>query len=471
MELEKIKNAFNTVNGQFFPGQLSSRLYMRTDDIDRKYLVAFHERFHYLQNVFTPYGHLKWGVHRNITSEIVSAWNGLTVQMKKPKKIPIYEYMNDGDIDSLKILSTVYFQDLLQKLANITDVLVLSEEELEINGISKDRLLPKIIVDNKEYLLNGIDIIESFAKFEEALLGWCFEERDLNEIINPDKLDPRYYIALYFFVNELGMERLYEFPIVCELALAFSHLPRCNEEESLHMCHPGWRFLKIVDFLKKYPDLQPDIFSNESFWSYTETILNGCNFEVWEELWKPAENYAKASDLSMAKEMLDAIKYKKDHPWCLSYPMLSPQVYFDEEFERFHPLFIITDDRVFYNVKNVSISELLFENEYQALALQICGYLSQYNMYPDMLQCSDNYFGIRSCKHWLDKSCDGHLCKETELPPLELDESGNIVNGCMMEVLLNIIGTSIKEIEVGNMKRKYSMKEIGNAARIAMKKK
>ena len=88
VEIKKMKNVFNTINGQFFPGQLSSRLYMSTNDIDRKYLVAFHERFHYLQYIFTPYGHLKWGTHRSVTSEIVEAWNNLTVQLKKRKKFP-----------------------------------------------------------------------------------------------------------------------------------------------------------------------------------------------------------------------------------------------------------------------------------------------------------------------------------------------------------------------------------------------
>lgn len=264
MDVKDIQNSFKTINGQFFPGQLSSRLYMDTHDIDEKYLVAFHERFHYLQYIFTPYGHLKWGAHRSFTSEVVQAWNNLTVSFKKQKRIPVYEYMQEGDLDSIKILATIYFQDFLQKYADITDGLVLSEEELEIFGGKKDGLLPKITVDGKEYLLNGLDILESFAKYEEAILGYLFEGRDINEIINPNILAPRYYIALYFFVNELGFERLYEFPIICELSLAFSHLPRCNDEERLHTCHPGWRFLKIVTFLKENPDLQPNIFSDES---------------------------------------------------------------------------------------------------------------------------------------------------------------------------------------------------------------
>jgi len=469
MKVEEVKNEFRAVNGQFFPEQMSSRLFMSTKDIDNKYLVAFHERFHYLQYVFTPYGHLKWGANRSFTSEVIETWNNLTTILKKEKKIPIFEYMIDEDIASLKILSTVYFQDFLKRYSAITDGVTVSVDDLIFSTTDLENLVPKIIVNKKEYQLNGLDIIESFAKFEEALFGYLMENKDINEIINPDNLPPRYYIALYYFIDKVGMERLYEFPIACELSLAFSHLPRYNDEQSLYSCHPAWRFLKIIDYLKNNPELKPDVFSDDSFWRYTQSVLVGCEFEDWSELWKPAEEYAKQTDLTMAKEMLDAIKYKQKNPWCLSYPTVNLQFFLNADFERFHPLFIITDDRVFYNVENVSISELLFENEFQALALQICGHISPYNMFYDMLQCGDNYFGVKSCKHWLDGSCNGHLCKDTELPALELDENGNVINGCLMEIMLNMFGTSIKEITIGNMLHKYSLKEISEAVKLLEK--
>lgn len=155
-----------------------------------------------------------------------------------------------------------------------------------------------------------------------------------------------------------------------------------------------------------------------------------------------------------------SIGYKKEHPWCLAYPTLNPNFFFSEEFDRFHPLFMITNDKVFYNVDNVNISELLFENELQTLVLQICGKASEYNIYPNMLQCADSYLGIKSCKYYLNKSCDGHINKETDLPPIEMDTNGNIVNGCLLEVFLNIIGTSIKEISVGNIHGNYNLKRI-----------
>ena len=462
MNFECIKNKFKTINGQFFPGQMSSRLYMDEEKVSEKYLVAFHERFHYLQCIFTPYGHLKWATFRSVTADVVEAWKNLTVMMNKEKKIPVFEYINDGDMKSMQILATIYFQDFVWRFSNLMDGIDISNEELELFKIDKYSLLPQIQVDGKKYILNGLDVIESFAKFEEALLGYFLEEKDMNEIINPDILSPRYYMPLYYFIDEIGMDRLYEFPIVCELALAFSKLPKYNDEASLHNNHPGWRFVKIVQFIKEHNVEQPDIFSDESFWNYTNEILKGCNFDSWDELWKSAEEYEKENDLSMSEEMMCAIEYKKAHPWCLSYSIANPKEFLSEEFDRFHPLFVITNNRVFYNVNHINTSELLFENEFQALALQICGHISQYNLYPDMLQCADNYFGIKSCKHWLERNCDGHLCKESKLPPTILDENDNIIDGCFMEIMLNILGTSIKEIHIGDMRQRYNLKEIAN---------
>ena len=72
---------------------------------------------------------------------------------------------------------------------------------------NKNDLLPQIKVNGKKYLLNGLDIIESFAKYEEAILAFLMENKDINDTINPDFLSPRYYVVLYYFVEQLGMDR------------------------------------------------------------------------------------------------------------------------------------------------------------------------------------------------------------------------------------------------------------------------
>ncbi|NSG06867.1 hypothetical protein [Blautia obeum] len=436
-----------TVNGQFFPEQMSSRLFMPKEDVANKYQIAFHERFHYLQYIFTPYGHMKWGANRTYSSEILGMW--LENNLVTKKKIPVSEYLENNE-NSIRVLCSIMMQDFAKRLSDVTDGIALTKEELKLLGIdNKNDLLPQIKVNGKKYLLNGLDIIESFAKYEEAILAFLVESKDINDTINPDFLSPRYYVVLYYFVEQLGMDRLEEFPIACELSLCFSHLPRANDRASMVNYHPGWRFIKIVEFLK---DNRPEynIFEDESFWQYTSQVLKECQFEGWDELWKLAEEYAKQCDLSISQEMSRAIHYKKKHPWCLTYPMANPKEFTGEEFNRFYPLFTITDNEVFYNVAGVNQNEIFLENEIQSVVNQIIGYKSKYNLYPNSIQCADSYYGIKSCKHWIDGSCDGHLCAESEVPKLVMDDNSNIIDGCMLEICLNIWGTSIREIEIGN---------------------
>ena len=55
-------DVLSALRGQFFSEQFGTRLFMFHEDIStpENFLVWFHERFHYLQSIFTPYGHLKW---------------------------------------------------------------------------------------------------------------------------------------------------------------------------------------------------------------------------------------------------------------------------------------------------------------------------------------------------------------------------------------------------------------------------
>ncbi|WP_313569187.1 hypothetical protein [Acetoanaerobium noterae] len=155
----------------------------------------------------------------------------------------------------------------------------------------------------------------------------------------------------------------------------------------------------------------------------------------------------------MEREMKYAIEYKKSHPWILSYPMKNPLDFYSQNFNRFQPIFTMTYDKVYYNLLNISSAELIFENHYQALTLQICGKISKRCIYTDMLQCGFSYFGLKSCPHQMNEQCDGHIDKSSVLPPIKLDNKQNIIEGCSFEIILNCIGTSITEIDIGNINR------------------
>ena len=88
-----------------------------------------------------------------------------------------------------------------------------------------------------------------------AVKALCFQNKRVNTefcdtaIINPNKLNPEYYSALYYFIETLGPERLVEFPIVCELALATAHIPLPSSIENFQKYAPNWRFIKLVEKL------------------------------------------------------------------------------------------------------------------------------------------------------------------------------------------------------------------------------
>ena len=73
--------------------------------------------------------------------------------------------------------------------------------------------------------------------------------------------------------------------------------------------------------------------------------------------------------------------------------------------------------------KMLNQNEIFLENEIQSFVSQLIGYKSKYNLYPHSIQCADSYYGIHSCKHWLDGTCDGHLCAESEIPELVMDDN------------------------------------------------
>ena len=95
LEIHSIKSEleFLGINGQFFPGQMSTKLYMQSEEVKNKYQIAFHERFHYLQYIFTPYGHVKWGANRTFSSDVLDIWLANGESLKK--KIPVSEYLEN----------------------------------------------------------------------------------------------------------------------------------------------------------------------------------------------------------------------------------------------------------------------------------------------------------------------------------------------------------------------------------------
>lgn len=468
MDTKLLTDSLSALLGKFTPSNLGSRLFMERNELATpdNFLVWFHERFHYLQVVFTPYGHLKWASYRTSTADIVEAWANLSLLLKQPRKLPIREYLLDDTPESVKLSYNIWFNDLKNDIYKIVEQGATTYRNMSLfSGLTSETCCPKILLQGQNYRLRGIDILESFAKFEEAMLGELITGKTLDELIDPNRLNPEYYSALYYFIETVGPDRLVEFPVVCELALATAHIPSPSSLEKFRKYAPNWRFVRIVEKIATMNNLPPINFNdNESYFDYANTVLQSCGYEALDEAWLAAEEYAEMSDLTMAKEMKAAIEYKKSHPWMLSYPMCNEDEFFSEGFNRFEPYFTIMDDGVSYNSAHIHSDELVVENHVQALAQQICGYISPYCRDSFKLMCGDSYMGTNICPHYLNGECDGHIDRETELPKLILDEHGNIKSGCTLDLLLKSHNINIEDIDVGVM-RLVTYDEITNAVK------
>ncbi len=450
------------IRGKFSPEQFSTKLMMQSKEIAKpeNYLIWFHERFHYLQSIFTPYGHLKWGAFRSTTADIIDAW--LNKQDSKSSlRIPISEYLKTNNSADTKTAANIWFFSIPYQLYGIIEHGSSNYDLCKIiSHLNNENICPVIRLFDEDYRLRAIDIFESYAKFEEAIMAELILKKPLNQSIDVSKLKPEYFSALCYFISELGADRIKEFPIVCELALATPHIPSMSSLKNFRDNSPNWRFIKIIDVLKNASSLPNIDFNNDStFYSYSNTVLNLCGYETFDTAWKSAEKYASQTELSMAKEMRDAIKYKKEHPWMLSYPMCNTQ-FVSEEYNRFMPYYNIVDDCIYYNTKYILPSELAFENHFQALALQICGNASPHCVDVTKLMCGDSYMGTDICPHYIRGECNGYIDKNSNLPELKLDENGDITSGCTFEIVLNNFDTSIKDIEIGNILSTLSLTEI-----------
>jgi len=223
--------------------------------IEGNFLTLLHEKFHHWQYLFTPYGHLKWGCYRTVSSDVIDIWLNATNLTPDERRIPISYLLNKEDKSSLQGAATIYLLETSLKTINLMERNCIDSEVEQILQFEKNHTSPTITINGEKYTLNGIDIIECFAKYQEAIFGYLMERKKFEDTMNPSVLRSEYYMAYVYFIEQLGTERIFEFPVVCELALTVNKLSKFNNLEKWKMYHPAWRFLKIIRCLQDNPKI------------------------------------------------------------------------------------------------------------------------------------------------------------------------------------------------------------------------
>lgn len=319
--------------------------------------------------------------------------------------------------------------------------------------IDFENIVPKICIGNKQIDLNGIDIIEGFAKFQEAMFANIYFDIPVEDTINPNILNKEYYIALAYFIQELGIERIMEFPLVCDLALQTTHLSWPKNAIQWKDNHPAWRFLQLVKALQENPEINlkakgkiEDIVSHNM-----NRLLQICGFKTLDKIWDDTLIYLNnGEDLLLATEMKRAIQLKQECPWILAYPFLNEKDY--ERITDFHPVAYNFMNKTEYpdSIYNDELwgMETVFENHLQAFVRQVWGEVSKYSLYSNEIQCGFTYFNLKGCPYFKQGKCSGSIkCDEGLQVEAILDEKENIAKGCSFGLFLLLSNINLENVD------------------------
>lgn len=459
MKHERLEEYLNILKGSFTPEQFGVFLNMYSCEIEDNYLVLAHETFHHWQSIFTPYGQLKWGCTRSFSSDVVDLWIQATNDCKSGRPIPAAEIIPCQTMNQAKCLSEILLEEVAWQLFTLEEKAFENTQIEEFLPITMDEICPSVSVEGKTYRLNGIDILESWAKYYEYLLSYFVNEKEFDEVINPTVLNTEYYSALFYFIEKVGFQRIGEFSVACELSLYTGKICR-YDNNTWKQYHPAWRFVKIIDEMSK---LNPSDYltldnTKDYYLKYSEMILQKCGFTNRQESWEGAIEYIKQADLSISNDMKKAIEFLNNYPWALSFPLIDFNVFL--ELKRFTPYYITTADNANYLINSKSLAnEVVFENHFMAFFHQICGHISVRCLDTGKLQCGFSYYGLNVCPSFIDGTCDGHIDRYSTLPEMKLDKYSNIKAGCMFAIMLDLLGISYRDIIIPNVVNKELTKE------------
>lgn len=414
--------------------------------------VLFHEKFHHWQTIMTGYGHLKWASNRTVSSDILDAWLKYSNQIQSKPKMPLGYIFEENSMEAISAGITIYAQTMAMEMFSLKERKFNCAEFSNRNLVDEEVIAPIITVSGTQRVLNGLDIIECFAKFQESIFANFVFDIPFEKTMDITTLYEEYYIAFIYFAEQLGHKRIIEFPLICDLALQFKHIGFARKDTNWKENHPAWRFVTMVEALKNTPDIPYLDLSNieQSSSIYIDKILSVCNFDSLDEVWKSHFEYINQTDLLFCKEMKEALNLKLKYPWILAYPFYSKDTM--KKIYDFHPTAYKFSNITTFPVNkidnNLWMMEVIFEYHLQAFVKQICGEISSYCIYRDEIQCGFTYYGLQGCEYYKTGACSGSLNVNDGLQvECCFDMESNLATGCTFGLFLKANNIDIKNID------------------------
>lgn len=494
---------YKAILGSFIPNRL--QLTINEDEIGMMYsnehlvelkreLTIVHEKMHYYQSAMTGYGQDAWNLYRQLVACVLDNWISATNNMKYGRVLPIVHLINDS-IDGLRNAVTINIigKDTLRLMNLINKCPNCYKSLKDVGNLYSNNdfeICPTIVLNNEEYRVNGVDIIEAHAKYLEGYYIQKILNIDKDYVLDRNVLPKEYYYIYDWFINTLGEEYYLDFPIICDLSLQTEYKCIIKTEDEWHAIHPAWRFVKLTEALKK--GIVNRFISEEDiinrYNDYSEKLLEYCGYiSLDDNINRMKKRYCFRCDtcdkLELEKRMEGLLTLKDNNRWVSANPFISISKWIELN-KKYNPPIIKRGDTIEiipndgHQIKNVAlasgiIAENIMEIHLQALASQILGYKSEYLLYPNDLQCGYSYYGIkRGCAYQENNRCTGEIDIDNgELVGFTIDSDGN-ANGCSFEMFLRTTKiNTIKNIAVkGYNKKMPSYEKLNELAKALINK-
>lgn len=471
---------YNAILGSFVPTRLHLKINEQEieesikGDIefeDRKVLTTIHELVHFYQTAMTGYGQDTWNLYRQSVAGVFNDWLQSTSSSKK-RILPIAYLAKEsleGLANALKIQMLGKDVLLLLNLLNRCDSGLKNLKQLNMPQYQQEYdLVPIININGEQYRVNGIDVIESHAKYLEGFYAENYLGISKEKILNRDILPKEYFYIYDWFIDTVGKGAYLDFPIICELALQITYNPIIKTQEEWKKMHPAWRFIELTNALKEIGVKSFDSLKEvrDKYSEYQEKLYEYCGYETLEaNLGRMMDRYSVrcqgCNPLAVESRMKDLLALKQEIGWFAANPFLDRKIWEQVKQDYTVPLAQYGDrlEVIPYvkdeNIKDGIMLESIIELHLQALASQILGCQSKYLIYPTDLQCGFAYFGLKSaCAYQVMGKCSGNIDIDNDTL-VGISFEGEEIIGCSFEAfaMANGIG-GLENIEVKGYREK-----------------
>jgi hypothetical protein len=317
---------------------------------------------------------------------------------------------------------------------------------------------PRVQLSGFDRFLNGVDIIEAQAHFLASQFSQVFRGAPVESFM-ASGLSPKYWFAFVWFCKTVGERYAHLFPMVCDLALMTIWNDDPKTEHEWRATCPGWRFVILAQQISSALPEPPD--ESRIMAEYKATadhLLERCGFASVDASIDAAlvRGTWRSPLMQLEKRMLDAISFRKNHPWCVAYPWLSADVW-HRLCDSFPGPLLQVEGKLKASSRSPQLNHdaEAFMNEVggelmlQAWALQLLEIPPATAGPEGTIQCGFRYFDVENvCPHQIADACPGSFKPQEGSPhPADLTDEETLL-GCPFEKLLASAGVNVKSIRL-----------------------